>query len=46
MAPEVIRGKGYSLSADFWSLGICFYEFLCGQVPFEAQEDDPYEIYE
>ena len=36
MAPEVIRGRGYQLSVDFWSLGICLYEFMCGQVPFEA----------
>ena len=45
MAPEVIRGKGYSLSADLWSLGICLYEFLCGYVPFEAKDDDPFQIY-
>jgi len=26
MAPEVISGKGYSFSVDYWSLGICLFE--------------------
>ena len=43
MAPEVIQGKGYTLSVDYWSLGICLYEFLCGHVPYE--NDDPFKIY-
>jgi cGMP-dependent protein kinase len=44
MAPEVIQGKGYTLSVDYWSLGICLYEFLCGHVPYE--DDDPFKIYQ
>jgi cGMP-dependent protein kinase len=46
MAPEVIVGKGYSLAADYWSIGIMIYEFACGGVPFGEEEEDPYIIYE
>ncbi|OMJ91346.1 hypothetical protein SteCoe_6141 [Stentor coeruleus] len=46
MAPEVILGKGYGISADYWSLGIMVYEFICGGVPFGEGESDSYTIYE
>ncbi|OMJ75567.1 hypothetical protein SteCoe_25263 [Stentor coeruleus] len=46
MAPEVITGKGYGLAADYWSIGIMIYEFVCGGVPFGEDEEDPYVIYE
>ncbi|OMJ96378.1 hypothetical protein SteCoe_134 [Stentor coeruleus] len=46
MAPEVILGKGYGVSADYWSLGIMIYEFICGGVPFGESESDSYAIYE
>ncbi|CAG9317455.1 unnamed protein product [Blepharisma stoltei] len=46
MAPEVILGKGYGLTADYWTVGIMIYEFMCGGVPFGEEEDDPYKIYE
>ncbi|EAR84179.1 CGMP-dependent kinase 5-1 (macronuclear) [Tetrahymena thermophila SB210] len=46
MAPEIIKGKGYSYSSDLWSVGICLYEFMCGQVPYAEDAQDPYEIYE
>jgi len=45
MAPEVVSGKGYSFTVDYWSIGICLYEFMCGFVPFGENSDDPYEIY-
>ena len=46
MAPEVISGKGYGPAADYWSLGIILYEFLCGGVPFGEEFTEPYDIYE
>lgn len=46
MSPEMLKGKGYTYSTDLWSLGICFYEFMCGEVPFAEEEEDPYVIQE
>ncbi|KAL0950515.1 hypothetical protein HGRIS_007324 [Hohenbuehelia grisea] len=34
MAPEVLRGKPYTLSVDYWSLGCILFEFLAGFPPF------------
>ena len=45
MAPEIITGEGYSFQVDFWSISICMYEFMCGEVPFGEKDEDPMEIY-
>jgi cGMP-dependent protein kinase len=45
MAPEVILGKGYSFSSDYWSIGICMYEMFYGQCPFGKDCKDVMEIY-
>ena len=46
MAPEVIIGKGYGITADYWSVGIMLFEFICGGVPFGEEEEEPIKIYE
>jgi len=45
MAPEVMQGKGYSFEADYWSLGVLFYELICGRLPFAETIDNPYQVY-
>jgi cGMP-dependent protein kinase len=44
MAPEILTGKGYTYSVDLWSIGICLYEFMCGNVPYAEDAEDPYFI--
>ncbi|XP_011870457.1 PREDICTED: inhibitor of nuclear factor kappa-B kinase subunit beta-like [Vollenhovia emeryi] len=34
VAPELLWGKKYSCSVDYWSLGILFYELVTGTRPF------------
>ena len=45
MAPEVILGEGYSFKVDFWSIGICMYEFMCGGVPFGENHEEAMDVY-
>ena len=33
-APEVMKGKGYSMSCDYWTIGIIAYEIFYGRIPF------------
>merc|ERR1712066_245089 len=46
MAPEVIKGHGHGLEADIWSLGVMFYEMVCGCFPFGNDARDQTEIFE
>ena len=39
MAPEIVRGKGYGVEADYWALGILSLEMLAGHCPFEAETE-------
>ena len=45
MAPEVIFGEGYTFSVDFWSIAVCLYEFLCGNLPYGDDAEDPMDVY-
>jgi len=45
MAPEIILGKGYSFSSDYWSAGICMYEIFYNQYPFGNDSKDVMDIY-
>ena len=45
IAPEILQGKGYSLSCDFWSVGICMYEIFYGTYPFGNYANEVIEIY-
>ena len=36
IAPEVAKGETASMQSDIYSLGIVFYELLCGDVPYKG----------
>lgn len=40
LAPEVYAGKGYDVRADWWSLGVLFYECIYNKRPFEGNSEN------
>lgn len=40
IAPEIINGKSYGISVDWWSFGVLCYEMLIGQSPFQGEDED------
>lgn len=36
MSPEIVNGKPYNYSVDFWALGCLIYNYLTNKYPFEA----------
>ncbi len=34
LAPEVLKGKGYDTSCDWWAFGCLIYEMITGTNPF------------
>ena len=45
IAPEVLLGKGYGFSCDYWSIGIITYEIYYNQYPFGNDANDPMDVY-
>lgn len=43
LAPEIIRGTGYSYAVDWWALGVLLFEMLSGYSPFYSTS--PLDIY-
>lgn len=44
LPPEMLLNRPYDEKVDIWSCGVLCYELLCGQPPFEEQEQtDTYE---
>jgi serine/threonine protein kinase len=40
IAPEIINGRPYGVSVDWWALGVLMYEMMCGRPPFDGDTDD------
>lgn len=45
ISPEVLMGKGYGFSCDFWSIGILAYEVYYNVYPFGNNATDPMDVY-
>ena len=45
MAPEVLKGKKYSYSCDYWSVGVLIYYIFYGEYPFGNNITQPDTIY-
>ncbi|OAA61060.1 Protein kinase-like domain protein [Niveomyces insectorum RCEF 264] len=39
LAPEVYSGRGYDFRADWWSLGVTFYECIYNKRPFDGNTE-------
>jgi len=45
ISPEVLIGKGYSFSCDYWSIGILTFEIYYNYYPFGNEANEPMEVY-
>eukprot|EP00092_Neocalanus_flemingeri_P021150 GFUD01022924.1.p1 GENE.GFUD01022924.1~~GFUD01022924.1.p1 ORF type:complete len:664 (+),score=141.22 GFUD01022924.1:113-2104(+) len=40
IAPEIVLGKKYGASVDWWALGVLTYEMIAGRSPFSSQDEE------
>lgn len=40
MAPEIIAGKQYERSVDWWAFGVLLFQMLLCQLPFKGDDED------
>ena len=45
ISPEILIGKGYSFSCDYWSIGILTFEIYYNYYPFGNDANEPMEVY-
>lgn len=45
IAPEILLGRGYGFSADYWSIGVTAFEVFFNFFPFGNKAKDPMEVY-
>ena len=45
ISPEILLGKGYSFSCDYWSVGIITHQIYYNFFPFGNDCSDPIDIY-
>jgi protein kinase A len=46
LAPEIIQGKAYNKSVDWYALGVLVFEMLAGYPPFYTESTHPVHLYE
>jgi cGMP-dependent protein kinase len=46
IAPEILKGKKYSYSCDYWSVGVLVYYLFYGDYPFGNKNSQPVDIYQ